>query len=71
MLPSVMPSAQLMASKYILRMSGSSQDFLGVAEGGVEDAALAVHLAPGHGEVMIGAMDAGIVVVVELRRRQG
>ena len=38
---------------------------LGVAEGRVEDAALSVHLAPRHGKIMVGAMDARIVGVVQ------
>ena len=32
----------------------------------VEDAALPVHLAPGHGKIVVVAVDAGIVLVVSL-----
>ena len=36
-----------------------------MAEGGVEDAAFTVHFGPGDGEIVFGAVDAGVVVVVE------
>src|SRR5215471_14324454 len=52
-LPSVMPSTHLMASKYILR----------VTKRRVENAAFAIHLVPGHREIVIRAVHPRIVVV--------
>src|SRR5271165_6279825 len=40
--------------------------FFSVSKGGVEDAALAVNLAPGDREVVVGAVNARVVVVIEL-----
>ena len=40
--------------------------FLGVAEGGIEDAPVAIHLAPGYGKIVIGAVDTWIIGVVSL-----
>ncbi len=52
-----------MASKYIFWMSGSSRGFFGMAQGRIEDAAFAVHFGPGNGEVVIFAVDPGVVEV--------
>ena len=39
---------------------------LSMTERGVENAAFAIHFAPGHGKVMVSAMNSRIVVIIEL-----
>src|ERR1700733_3175481 len=40
----------------------------GVSQSGVEDTAFAIHLAPRDGKIMVGAMNARIVRIIQLRR---
>src|ERR1700730_17746572 len=42
----------------------------GVPQSGVENSPFTVHLAPGYGEIMVGAMDAGVVLIVQFARIQ-
>ena len=46
---------------------GIAPGLFGVAEGRIENASLAVHFVPRHGEIMVGSVDARVVGVVELR----